>query len=86
MDKKDNEMLLNLIANPFKTKKNCKKISVIENKDELLYSCLRENYKQFDITLKQYEIIKQIIKEYLDTNEIHNILTNIIYNIEINNN
>jgi hypothetical protein len=86
MDKKDNEMLLNLIANPFKTKKNYKKISVIENKDELLYSCLRENYKQFDITLKQYEIIKQIIKEYLDTNEIHNILTNIIYNIEINNN
>lgn len=86
MDKKDNEMLLNLIANPFKTKKNCQKVSVIENKDELLYSCLRENYKKYDITLKQYEIIKQMIKEYLDTNEIYNILSNIIYNIEIHNN
>jgi|TARA_R110002074_G_scaffold204750_2_gene373097 hypothetical protein len=76
----DNELLLNLIVNPFKVKRN--KIKKIDtNNLDKIYNLLRIQYPNYDISLNTYNDIINLIEKYLIHLEIKNTINDIIEKI-----
>jgi hypothetical protein len=72
----DNELLLNLIANPFKIKRNNKKINT--NNLDKIYNLLRKQYPNYDININTFNDIINLIEKYLIHLEIKNTINDII--------
>lgn len=75
----DNELLLNLIANPFKIKRNNKKINT--NNLDKIYYLLRQQYPNHDINTNTFNDIINLIEKYLIHLEIKNTINGIIEKI-----
>ena len=74
---KNDKLFLDLMKNPYKTK-SVKRI--IDNDN--LHNELKKKFKNYDITIDNYNIILEKIEIYLKKNTIQNIINNIILEIE----
>tara|TARA_Y100001980_G_C14548890_1_gene330397 strand:+ start:1496 stop:1783 length:288 start_codon:yes stop_codon:yes gene_type:complete len=74
---KNDKLFLDLMKNPYKTK-SVKRI--IDNDN--LHNELKKKFRNYDITIDNYNIILEKIEIYLKKNTIQNIINNIILEIE----
>ena len=74
---KNDKLFLDLMKNPYKTK-SVKQ--VIDNDN--LHNELKKKFKNYDITIDNYNIILEKIEIFLNKTTIQNIINNIILEIE----
>ena len=74
---KNDKLFLDLMKNPYKTK-SVKRI--IDNDN--LHNELKKKFRNYDITIDNYNIILEKIEIFLKKNTIQNIINNIILEIE----
>ena len=75
--KKNDKLFLHLMKNPYKTKSN----NIIINNDNL-YNEFKKKFKNYDITINDFNIILKKIEILLNEMTIQNIVNDIIYKIE----
>ena len=73
----NDKLFLYLMKNPYKTKSN----NIIINNDNL-YNEFKKKFKNYDITINDFNIILKKIEILLNEMTIQNIVNDIIYKIE----